>query len=270
MRASSPVSHCEVPSAAAMRPSRLAAAFHTTNGRAWRRPWRNTSFWRRARLTVRVELDRDAVAAELLGAARRERVGVGERGDDARHACGDERIGAGAGAAGVGAGLERDVGGGAGGAVARLLERGDLGVGAPGALVPALAHDLPVAHEHAADQRVGRDRATPTLRQRERAVEPPLVLLADRRGLLDCLRRLRGRANASGDGSRTREPHQAGASFHPDCHRRLWRRTRSTVRLPLAGSAAGSRAPPGSPRELPPVGDFTLPRRRMFDCGVPL
>ncbi len=267
-RASSPVSHCEVPSAAAMRPSRLAAAFHDHERAGVAQAVEEHLVLAARRSCVRVELDRDAVAAEPLGAAGRERVGVGHGCDDARHARGDERVGAGAGTAGVGAGFEGDVGGGAGGAVARLLERGDLGVRATRTFVPALADDLPVAHEHAADQGVGRDRATPTLRQRERAVEPHLVLLADRRGLPGLpqatpgpCRRQRGRLTharaAPGGVPPSIRTVTVGPGLSPG--------PPSTF---PCGFAAGSRAPPGSPRELPPVGDFTLPRRRMFDCGL--
>ena len=78
----------------------------------------------------------------------------------------------------VGAGLERDVERRAARALAGRLERGDLRVRAAGALVPALAHDLAVADEHGADDRIRvpscRARARPA-RARARAARSSFI-----------------------------------------------------------------------------------------------
>ena len=71
----------------------------------------------------------------------------------------------------VRAGLERDVERRAAGALARRGERDDLRVRPARPLVPALAHDLAVAHDDGADERVRVRRAASALGELERALE---------------------------------------------------------------------------------------------------
>src|SRR3546814_3345675 len=81
-----------------------------------------------------------AQALETLAVDGLER--VAHRRDHARDAGGDERVGAGPGAAGVRARFEGDVGGGALRAVTSLLQREHFRVRPAMALVPAFAHHL--------------------------------------------------------------------------------------------------------------------------------
>ena len=110
---------------------------------------------------------------------------------------GDQGVGAGRRAAVVRARLEADVGGGTRG-VARRRQGDHLGVRQSRALVPALADDGPVAHEHAPDHRVRRRRAGAQLGQLEAAFQVPEILRAhgqmvDSMGCVDAGRRM-GRA----------------------------------------------------------------------------
>ena len=66
-------------------------------------------------------------------------IGVDGGGDNAAHSGGDQRFRAGSGAAGVVAGLQRDVGRAAARAFTGCLEGGDFGVVEQVVLVPALA-----------------------------------------------------------------------------------------------------------------------------------
>ena len=67
------------------------------------------------------------------------------------------------------AGFERHVRGGAARGVAGSRQRRDFGMRAAGALVPALAHHLAIAHQHAADARIGIGGVQAAARQLERA-----------------------------------------------------------------------------------------------------
>src|SRR5690606_38240704 len=89
-------------------------------------------------------------------------------GDDAVDAGGEQGFGARWGAAVVVAWFQRDVDGGTARAIARGGQGGHLGVRSTGAGVPAFADDLAVLDHHATDERVGRDAAAATLRQRQR------------------------------------------------------------------------------------------------------
>ncbi|EFE49247.1 hypothetical protein NEIELOOT_01996 [Neisseria elongata subsp. glycolytica ATCC 29315] len=84
------------------------------------------------------------------------RVGVGDGGDDARYARLYQCFGAGRGAAVVAAWFEGNVGGGAARVFARLAQGVDFGMGAARFEVEALADDLAVVCDDAADARIGR------------------------------------------------------------------------------------------------------------------
>ena len=139
---------------------------------------------RRRLVGEEARLDVDARGAQPRAAARRVIAGIGDGVDDPRHAGGDEGLGAGAGAAGVVAGLEgHDRRRAACRARGELRQRVDLGVRRAGAAVPALGDDLAVGREqHSADLRVHtartaqRVRECPTHRVVFRcAGHPPLV-----------------------------------------------------------------------------------------------
>ena len=112
-----------VPSAAAERPSRVAANFQITYGRP-RRDRRSAR--RRCRRPPRrartPDLDLDPGGPQRLRAAGGDRVGVGHGDHDPGDAGRDQRLGAGAGAAGVVAGLQGDHGGAAPGPLAGLRQ----------------------------------------------------------------------------------------------------------------------------------------------------
>ncbi len=108
-------------------------------------------------------------------------IGVGGGGHHALESRGDERLGAGAGAAGVIAGLKGDVGGAAfeacGGMVLGFFEGDDFGVVEEVVLMPAFADDLPGAIEDdAADSGVGRGDADTAAGELEGALHPVDVL----------------------------------------------------------------------------------------------
>ena len=128
------------------------------------------------------ELDLDPGGAEPLEAARRSsRVRVADRRDDRANSGLDERVRARRRSPVVGAGLERDVERRAARPLARRLERGDLRVRAAGPLVPALAHDLAVADEHRADDRIRGRRPASPLGELERPLEPCSSFIGDER-----------------------------------------------------------------------------------------
>ena len=109
-------------------------------------------------------------------------VGVDGGGDNAAHAGGNERIGAGRGAAGVVAGLEGHVGCAAGQAVAGVLrshtQRDHFRVVDQVIFVPAFACYLACAVEDdAAHGRVGRGDGDAAARQLEGAMHPVTVLI---------------------------------------------------------------------------------------------
>ncbi len=85
-----------------------------------------------------------------------QRIGVGHRRHHAADASGNQRVGARRGAAVVAAWLQRHIGGGAGGLGAGFGQRVHFGVRLTGAVVPAAAHQLAIAHQHAAHARIGR------------------------------------------------------------------------------------------------------------------
>src|SRR5690606_29882477 len=115
-------------------------------------------------------LDRDARLAQA-GEPRAVhlRKGVAHRRHHARHAGVDQRGRAGPGAAGVVAGLERDVGRGAARAHADRLQRRHLGMRSALAFVPAFAQHLVALRDHAADHRIGFGGPGTTFGQAQRA-----------------------------------------------------------------------------------------------------
>ena len=117
-------------------------------------------------------------------------VGVDGGRDHAFEAGGDEGLGAGPGAAGVVAGLERDVGGAAAkaffGMLLRLPEGDDFGVVEQVVLVPAFADDLAGAVEDdAADGGIGRGKSDAAAGEFEGALHPVDVLLLSVHGVRD-------------------------------------------------------------------------------------
>jgi hypothetical protein len=127
---------------------------------------------------ARGQFDLDAAGAQPLDALS---VGAGVGVDRRDHHAGDpgrdQGVGAGRRAAVVRARLEAGVGGGTGG-VARRREGVHLGVRRSRALVPALADDGPVAHQHAPDHRVRRCGAGAQLGQLEAPLQVPEILRA--------------------------------------------------------------------------------------------
>ena len=130
-----------VPSAAAVRPSRVAAYFQVTCGRPSRTEVSQAALTASASSARRPCSTCDAGRAQGVGAAGGLGVRVADGVEDAGDAGLDERLGAGAGAAGVVAGFEGDVRGAAAGPLACGFEGVDLGVRAAGPLVEALADD---------------------------------------------------------------------------------------------------------------------------------
>ena len=125
-----------------------------------------------ARGEIVEELDLDPRGAKALEpAAVDDRVRVAGADDDARDPGVDHGVGAGRRAAVVGARLERHVEGRAARGVSGLLERDRLGVADSVVLVPALPHDLAVAHDDGADEGMVAGLAPPALGQLERPLE---------------------------------------------------------------------------------------------------
>ena len=81
----------------------------------------------------------------------------------------DERVGARRRLAEVAARFERHVDVGTACVSTRLAQREHLGVRVPGARMEALAHDATVAHDDAADERIGRSRTPAALGERDGA-----------------------------------------------------------------------------------------------------
>jgi hypothetical protein len=94
-----------------------------------------------------------------------QRVGIAHRRHDAGNPGGDQRRRAGRRAAMVAARFQRHVGGGAARPLAGGAQAWTSACGSPAFLVPALADDLAVAHQHATDPRVGRGRPQAALGQ---------------------------------------------------------------------------------------------------------
>ena len=101
-------------------------------------------------------------------------IGVLHGDDDAGHPGLDQRPGAGAGAALMGAGFQGHVGGGAAGGLPRRAQGVDLGVGLARPLVPALADDPLVLDQHAAHPGVGVGGVAAALGQFQGAGHPGL------------------------------------------------------------------------------------------------
>src|SRR5581483_7257916 len=99
------------------------------------------------------------------------RIGIAGPDHDPRYARVDHRLRAGRRPSNVVARLERHVQRRVARTLARLPQRDRLGVLDVRVLVPALAHDLVVAHDDCADERMILDLATSALRELERALE---------------------------------------------------------------------------------------------------
>ncbi|MNV10770.1 hypothetical protein D3C71_1013100 [compost metagenome] len=93
------------------------------------------------------------------------RIRVLHRRDHPRHTGIDQRIGAGRCAAMVAARLKRHISSGTASLIARRAQGVDFGMRFTGALMPAFADNLPIAHDHAADPRVGVRRVMTFARQ---------------------------------------------------------------------------------------------------------
>ena len=135
---------------------------------------------------------------------------VGDGVDDARDARGDEGLGAGAGAAGVVAGLERhDRGRAARRAGGELRQGVDLGVRRAGAAVPALGEDVAVGESSTAPTCGFTPRGPLSASASARRMALVLRVCAPSSVFLAWLSRLRGK------GERRRAPRRPCAS-HPD------------------------------------------------------
>ena len=124
------------------------------------------------RVLEQPDVDGDACRAQTRRAARLARIRIAHRGHDARHSRGEHGIDAWRSAPMRVARLERDVHRGAariGAAPRSIGQRVDLGVRFACALVESLADDRAVAHDHAADARVGRRRVKAARRKLEGA-----------------------------------------------------------------------------------------------------
>jgi len=133
------------------------------------------------RLLEGTESDFDVGGAELCDALPAdERVGVFGGDDDADDSGGDQRVGAGAGAAMVGAGFEGDVGGGTSGREASRgchFERDDLGMVAVVVEMRAFADDaVLIVDEDAAYLRVGGGKGGRLSRELESSLHEDFVL----------------------------------------------------------------------------------------------
>ena len=173
-RASADVIHCDVPSAAATRPSRLDATLATKYGRPVRR-WCKYGASNKvaARAPSPTSTAMPAVPQPLDAGAGHAPVGVLDRDDDAPDARGDERVGTRSGAAVMGAGLERDVRSRTARAVTGRVQRFDLGVRAAGRLRRALADDDTVPHEDTTDPGVRRGAPAGGGGERQRPIHGP-------------------------------------------------------------------------------------------------
>ena len=175
-RATVPVIHCELRSAAATRPSSVAAYFHVTNGRAVRTACsQGRSAPAAASSAAEPGDDLDAGLFEDGLPAGSFGVGVGDRVDDPRDAGVDQRLGARAGAAGVRARFEGDhhrraarrvTGRGRGPRSRRAGRRPRVVAPSPTSVASGLEHDR-------ADRRVRAGAAAHGLAEHERAAASP-------------------------------------------------------------------------------------------------
>jgi hypothetical protein len=171
------VIHCDVPSAAEVRPSREAAYFQVTNGRCSRTASSQASL-PRALGFEDAGLDLEPRQVTLLG-------GVGDGVDDAGDPGVDQRLGAGAGAALRVAGFEGDDRGRAARLATGGAEGGYFGVVLRVVGVKALTDRLAGRREQdAADGRVGCGTAERAVRERDgTAHRRDLVLVRHRLSL---------------------------------------------------------------------------------------
>ena len=168
--------------------------------------------------------DFDAGLLQLVQAAPRHlRIGILHRRDHPRHAGGHQRIGAGRRAAVVAARFERDIGSGAARLVARHAQRVHFRMRLAGAQMIAFTDNFAVAHDNAADVRIGRGGETPQPRQFEGARHVKFVVMHERSFSLaggQSLHRTRARLRSCGTPTRSecRPPYPAfSARPSPDC-----------------------------------------------------
>ena len=284
VRAGAEVIHWLVPSAAAERPSRVAANFQVRYGRLRRTAVSQATLPASASARRTPVSTSTPAAAQGGRAAGRDRRRVVHRDDHALDPGGDQRLRAGAGAPGVVARLEGDHRGAAPGALAGLGQRDDLGVRAAGVRVEALADDLAVgAEQQAADDRVGAGRAEAPGGQRDRAAHR--LVLGHHRGPFPARHGHARKGEKTpgnghhgyGDrrpGSRARRSAPSvrfpRAVSHPDCLTGRHECRRSTVGPGVSPgppsvvvSTSGSRAYRCLRVGSPPVRNFTESRQRV-------
>src|ERR1035441_8190353 len=183
-RARSLVIQPRLSSGAEILPSSVMAVFSVTSGRAVRMKWRNGSLSFSASaanssgLSTTIPASRGAakrypppnrgVAEPGKAISGHQGFGVGDGRDDARHAGLDQRVDAGRGAAGVGAGFQIEIKGGAARLFAGLREGDDFSVVEPGVGVKAAAHHLAFTHQDGPHEGVGAGQRAAFTRQVER------------------------------------------------------------------------------------------------------
>ncbi len=151
-RAGSPVIHWLSPVRVAMRPSRVEASFSVTNGRPNRTRLKKPAFTSSASAASNPSsTTMPAARSRAMPGAVHPRVGIARGDHHARHAGGDQGVGAGRGAAMVAAGLQRDVDGGAARRRAGHGECQRLGMRPSARRGDGAADHAPGAHHHAAD-----------------------------------------------------------------------------------------------------------------------
>src|SRR5262249_2121977 len=127
-----------------------------------------------ARGEIVQELDLDSRSAKAFQPAPvHKRIGVAGAGDDACDPCFHDGVDARRRAAVVGAWLERDVESRAARGVSGLLERNHLGMADSLVLVPALPHDVAIAYDDSADERVVAGLTASAPGELERPLEVP-------------------------------------------------------------------------------------------------
>ena len=283
-RASGEVIHWLVPSAAAERPSRVAANFQITYGRPRRDGGQPGDVASRApRPRAPRSRPRRPAARSVVGAAGGDRGRVGDGDHHAADAGRDQRLAARAGAAGVVAGLQRDDGGAAAGPVAGLRRARTISACGPPAYAWKPSPTTSPAASSSTQPTTGLGLVVPRPRggQRDRAAHRASSSGSPCRPPLRAVRHApegAGRRQEATPGYATRATRHGRAATRPSdparclpsglsdrrlricANRRPWSLTRSTGRR-VDVRVAG--LPRLAARGSPPVRNFTESRQRV-------